>query len=380
MFVGRIRSDRRTIEFTLEPEAAGVAERTCALIKLAQIELAQALHTIHASAHHVSEGCGSIGQFVLHRGLSPDQGRSLRYVGTAMHTFDWVEPGLRVGTIGFDQAEAVGQACDVEGAVREGDEWEVWAREWRLRDLRRFVRKRIEEVRQRKKDLVHFSAFLSRDALSDYKRARVLASRKAKEVLTRGQALAFVFRDFNRRHDPEEREAGKRRVGDTSDPSCRTVPAETLRACLEHYGDRCWVPGCTNEIFLQSMHLKPNREGGSQEPQNIGRGCTVHHTLHDAGEIWIIGYNEQKLPIFEMMNGSILHPDFPGQPLRDSPASADDPEATEDRPTPPPRVSERGARWMGRWVARDDGWLTGPRTWPPATRRWRRQVSRGPPA
>ncbi|MFV1958048.1 MAG: hypothetical protein ACC662_01410 [Planctomycetota bacterium] len=331
-----IRTDARSIPFHRQPEAAAVADETCARIHEDQIALAKALRTIDSTSHFVVESCASIGEFVLRRGLSPSQGRSLCLVGVAMHALAWVEPRLRDGSLTFDQAAVLGELCQVEGTIREEDDWETWARFWPLRRLRSLVHRRIEQVRQDRKRLIAFTTHLTREAYADFRRARTLASRLARKALTRGQALAFILRDFVHRHDPEERGAGKRRIGDTSDPSCRTVPAETIRACIDRYGDRCWVPGCTNEIFLESIHIHPNRDGGSQEPENIGRGCHRHHVLFDAGKIWIVGLSERGLPIFETEDGRILHPDHPGCTLR---KSAVQPEGDTPRPVPAPASS-----------------------------------------
>ena len=320
LFVPSIRADLREARFEPQPEAVRAATVLCARIQDDQIALAKALETVDRTAAFLAERAASIGEFVARRGLSPFQGRALCFVGRAMRVFPWVEPGLREGRIGFDQAESLGQLGSYEGTRREDDDWETWARLLPLRTFRRRVRRRIEIVRQKTSDLVSFQTHLTRQAFADYERARILASRKARRALSRGETVATVLRDYNRRHDPEEKQPGPRRAGDTSDPSCRTVPAEVLRACLERYGDRCWVPGCTNEIFLETMHLEPKRDGGSQEAANIDRGCHRHHLMYDAGTMWLVGRNEQGLPIFETDEGSILHPDHPGRVRRTSAA------------------------------------------------------------
>ncbi len=335
-----IRADRRKIRYEPQPEAMAVVERLAPRVKQDLIDLAKAFERIDRTTAYVGLGCASIGEFAIRQGLSPFLGRTLRFVGRAFLAFPWVEPALREGQFGFDQAESLGRLASYEGTVREDDDWQTWARFLPLRTLRSKVRRRIEEACQNTRELVPFHTELTRAAFEDYERARILASRMAKKALSRGQTIGAVLSDFNRRHDPQARTPGRRRAGDTSRPGCRTVPAEVLRACIARYGDRCWVPGCTNEIFLENMHRVPKSQGGNQEAPNIDRGCRGHHVIYDAGRMWIIGANEHMLPIFETNEGIILHPDHPGRPLQ---KSAVQPEEEGAKPSTPPGAAEDAA-------------------------------------
>jgi hypothetical protein len=65
---------------------------------------------------------------------------------------------------------------------------------------------------------------------------------------------------------------------------------------MERNGDRCAVPFCKNEIFLEKSHRKAHREGGSRERTNIDNICLPHHRMYGRGELLIEGTTEN--PVF----------------------------------------------------------------------------------
>ena len=123
--------------------------------------------------------------------------------------------------------------------------------------------------------------------------------------------------------------------------SSRTVPAEVQRQLRAKFGEGCCVPGCSNTIFVQKGHIEPKAEGGSQEIENQVPVCTLHHTLFDAGTLWIRAWTEEGLPIFETETGDVLDPTRHGVPHRGT-----DP--------PPDRVGE-GAFIGDGWVVHETG-------------------------
>ncbi len=312
-----IRTDRRGIHYEPQPEAERCVEVLSPLVQEMALGLAKALAKVDATAAFFRKSCGSIGQYAAAHGLPASWGFQLRFVGVALGCFAWLEGRIRDGSFSFEQAVELGRLGMVEGALHEGDDWEAY-RFKSLLELRRDVRTRLEETIRKKTGLQRFTVDLTPEGFEEFLRAHTLASRKAKRVLTRGEVIERVVREYVERWDMDRTEPGKRRMGCTCCPKCRTVPMETKRACRSFYGDQCWVPGCTNHIFLESMHVTPNCEGGSQEIENTGLGCSRHHTMFDAGEMWIIGVTSQGLPIFETKDGLIFHPDFPNRPLKKS--------------------------------------------------------------
>jgi hypothetical protein len=266
-----IRTDRRGIHYERQPEAERCVAVLSPLVQEMALGLAKALATVDATAAFVHEKCASIGQYAAAHGLPGSWGFELRFVGVALRTFDWLEGRIRDGSFSFEQAVELGRLGMVEGALHEDDDWEGY-RLRSIRELRADVRTRLEETIRKKPGLKRFTVDLSPEGFEAFLRAHTLASRKAKRVLTRGETVERALQEYLAQYDPDRVEPGQRRMGCTCCPKCRTVPIDTKRACRRFYGDQCWVPGCTNHIFLQSMHVTPNREGGSQEIENTGLG------------------------------------------------------------------------------------------------------------
>ena len=106
--------------------------------------------------------------------------------------------------------------------------------------------------------------------------------------------------------DPERKEGRSRRIGDTRDPANRgrAVPAEVKRAVLARNGDRCAVPGCPNEIFLDYAHLRPHAAGGDREAGNLLLACRMHHVQLDRGILKVRGTAEA--PVFVNLKGAVI--------------------------------------------------------------------------
>jgi hypothetical protein len=67
----------------------------------------------------------------------------------------------------------------------------------------------------------------------------------------------------------------------------RHVAALERRELLRVCGDRCWVHGCENRIFLQRCHRRPFRANGSNRAWNLLYLCYDHHSGFDLGEWWL---------------------------------------------------------------------------------------------
>jgi hypothetical protein len=134
-----------------------------------------------------------------------------------------------------------------------------------------------------------------------FRRCRDLVSRSVGSIVTPGQALQTVCDDYLDRHDPERKaerlrakdeEAKAPLKGGVPEPSWvdgkRVAPsALAKRTLLRRAGDRCWVRGCAERVFLQGAHIRPARAGGSNDPANQFKGCWDHHKQHDRGD-WFL--------------------------------------------------------------------------------------------
>jgi hypothetical protein len=122
-----------------------------------------------------------------------------------------------------------------------------------------------------------------------FRRAREIASRKAKASLTEGQTFDTVLEHYLDDFDPDRVKPGKRRMPTTRGLSGRNVPAEVRRKVLGRYGGRCAYPGCRNRIWIDLAHDEAHRHGGCREADNLHGLCPYHHRAFDRGEFMITG-------------------------------------------------------------------------------------------
>lgn len=134
---------------------------------------------------------------------------------------------------------------------------------------------------------------MTRPGKRRFKRARVLASRKAGKALTEGQTLEAVVDHYLEKFDLLEASEGRRRVPDTAEVDSRYVPADVRRAVRRRDDDRCAVEGCECRVFLQFAHLVPHAMGGDRERKTLVRLCYRHHRWFDAGSLRLVGTAEE---------------------------------------------------------------------------------------
>ncbi len=83
----------------------------------------------------------------------------------------------------------------------------------------------------------------------------------------------------------ESEEAAKSKNG--KKPS-RYIPADEKRKVIEAFGDRCWVDGCNDDVFVDFSHRRAYRHRGKNGARNLRRFCRRHHQLIDSGTIMIV--------------------------------------------------------------------------------------------
>jgi hypothetical protein len=188
-----------------------------------------------------------------------------------------------------------------EAGRRPDDRWIEWAKGEDARTLRRRFERRRDELRAGQ-PVVPLTANVTPEARDDVERARVLLSRPAHSVMTIGQTIGIVFRDWLDRNDPMRRTPGQRRVPDTATrPGDRYVPAEVDRALREREGDRCAVPFCAQTFWLERAHRVPHRDGSGRETKDLHLLCDMHNWLNETGDLRIGGTAER--PIFTDRDG-----------------------------------------------------------------------------
>jgi hypothetical protein len=240
-------------------------------------------------------GSASAGDFGERRGVAAWEARNQLSLGRAIRAVPAVEEEVRTGRITVPSGALLGQVLPYERLLRDGDDWIGWARSESTRALRRRVQRRKEELAQGSEELKAISLHVTERALEDFHRARKIASGKAREYLTEGQAFATVVDCYLDHNDEDRVKPGKRRMPHTSLVNGRTIPAEVKREVASRssngarHGMKCAVPYCDNEIYVQHAHLTPHRLGGARESRDILRLCRQHHVLLDAGYLKFTG-------------------------------------------------------------------------------------------
>jgi hypothetical protein len=233
-------------------------------------------------------------------GLSASEGRSLADLAEASEKRPSLVDAVLERGITLSQAGMVAEVDRRPELLRPGEDWLRMASQGTTADLRRWLDRRKEEVRSGR-PVTSLEVALTDRADVLFRRCRDLVSRSVGSMVTPGQALETVCDDYLERHDPERKadrlkardeEAKASLKGSGPEPSWvdgrRVAPsALAKRTLLRRAGDRCWVKGCGERVFLQRAHIHPVRAGGSNDPGNQFQGCWEHHKQHDSGE-WFL--------------------------------------------------------------------------------------------
>jgi hypothetical protein len=316
-------ADRRRIETGSDPEAEALAGTLAAEYLDLRLRLAQVLLRIERCGAFHRTACSSIVQYAVRLGVPSAEARLLVDLGRALaaevpQSSETNEDGvpeappatvetlIRTGQLPVENAALYGKLLAKPECVRPGEDWLERAETLRTPELRRQVQQRIEECAQGEVPLVSVTVHIGERARDDFRRARVLCSREAAVHLTEGQTFTRIVRFFLDARDEERRAPRARRVAPTfGSTDERYVPAEVRREVLKRSGDRCEVPGCALDTFLEFAHIEPHAEDGSREADNLLRLCHVHHTQFDADCLLFGGWREGH-PVFRNVHGDEL--------------------------------------------------------------------------
>jgi hypothetical protein len=318
---------RRAASFARCLEAA-------AALRSAQLAFGRALREAQTLGVPHARGDSSVSHFAETIGVGGWEARLYVDAAEAVAKLPEVAADVARGAIPVPSAATIGQIERSPEMRRAGDDWVGWARAYSTREMRRRFNRRRDEVLQRA-EVVALTAYVSFHAREAVERAQVLVSRPMDRKATLGQTVAAVTQEWLERHDPLLKADGTRRVPDTSTrPGRRYVPAEEERAVRRRSADRCIVPLCEFEIWLEKSHRKPFCEGGSQERENLDLPCSPHHLAYAEGRLGIEGTTEA--PLFRRADGTIIDPAAP-RVLWSPPSTGND--------TPPIAVNERRAAY-----------------------------------
>jgi hypothetical protein len=263
----------------------------CSLLLRVQVRLARLLERDVRFGVPYADIRGSLAEWGRVHGLGPAQARTLLQAGSLLRRRPDLEPLLLSGRIHFENAALLEDLLATDGAAGPGEDWVAWAEEELCADFRKRVDRRLAEVAAGS-PVRHFGTFVPAATLEKFRRARVIESRKAGRVLTRGETLDRVLDAYLRREDPLRRV----RTPTLAPPPARkgrngsaNIPEAEKRSVRVRFGDRCAVEGCSNEAFLHFAHVTPRALGGANEAWNLLLLCSRHHRMFDSGRLLLRG-------------------------------------------------------------------------------------------
>jgi len=281
-----------------------------------QLRVARLLRTIDRTAHFVFRGCSSIAQLGELHGLSGRETRILAAVGRALELRPELEDEILAGRLSLDAAASLRKLYEDPSLVREGEDWLALAEELPAGELHRRIFSRIIEVRTGEPSST-LTAILTASGREKFERARNLASRKTRKLLSEGQTVEVLSDHYLDSFDIERKQPRRRRMDDTAGQPGRRVPAEVERAILARQGDRCAVPGCDHVIWMNMAHVRPHRDGGSREADNLLYLCWQHHELYDRDLLRMAGTADH--PVFTDASGAVMGIRAPSRELSRAP-------------------------------------------------------------
>ena len=191
--------------------------------------------------------------------------------------------------------------------MHDNEDWLLKAEQLPIQRLEQEIGKRMREAESGEPASV-MQAILTSSGRETFERARQLACRKHDRLLSEGQAVEVLSDHYLDSFDPERKRPRVRRMLDTSGRPGRHVAAEVKRAVVGRQGDRCAVPDCDHEIFLNNAHIRAHRRGGSREARNLLSLCREHHALYDLGFLKVSGTPEKpvfKVPEYEVSEAGV---------------------------------------------------------------------------
>jgi len=268
------------------------------------LHAARRLEEINRTGHFLCVGCASLSEYGEANGFSGREARMLAAVGKALNLRPALEEDILSGKLSLDAVADLARVFQNPHLAKDEEDWLKCAEQWSAKRLAREIRKRELETETGEPASVMF-AILTASGRALFERARVIASRREGKPLAEGKTVEVMTNHYLDSFDDDRKVPGTRRTPETTGQPGRTVPEEVKRAVgARPHGDRCAVPGCDNEIWLDYAHKQPHWDGGSREACNIHRLCKIHHRLYDEGKLQITGPPDW--PVFHFADGRIL--------------------------------------------------------------------------
>jgi len=295
---------RKVEEIVRQDEAEAALAKRHRRRRQEDVHAARQLEKIDRTGHFLCVGCASLSEYGEAIGLSGREARTLAAAGKALKLRPALEEDLLSRKLSVDAVAALGRVFENPHLVKDEVDWLKCAEQWSARKLQREIRKREREAETGEPVSV-LTAILTASGRALFERARVLASRQEEKPLSEGETVEVMTNHYLDCFDDDRKKPAKRRMPDTTDQPGRTVPEEVKRAVRARpHGNRCAVPGCDHEIWLDHAHKQPHWDGGSREAWNFHLLCKIHHRLYDLGKLQITGPPDR--PVFHFPDGRVV--------------------------------------------------------------------------
>lgn len=305
---------RKVEEIVRQPEAEAAFRDRHRRRREEDVHAARQIEKIDRTGHFLCCGYASLAEWGEANGLSGREARLHSALGKALQLRPALEEDVLSGRLSTEAVAALGRVFENPDLVKDEADWLKCAEQWSARKLQREIRKKEREA-ETGGPVSTLWAVLTAAGRALFERARVIASRKKKKALSEGETIEVLTEHYLESFDPDRKKPRKRRTPDTTGghPG-RHVPEEAKRAVRGRpHGDRCAVPGCDHEIFVEYAHQQPHADGGSREARNLHRLCRQHGWLYDAGRLQITGPPDW--PTFHFADGRVVEgfgPEPPG--------------------------------------------------------------------
>ena len=205
VFVLIIRADHRSIRTRPEPEAHDRIVRRLAPWIRSELRYARDFARLEASSTWAEWGCASVVEYGTRHGYRAAQVRNWATLGKALAAVEELEPLVIEQRIPIEHAEIIAPALLEPTLAGERREWMDLAERTSARRLRRYVSRRLEEVRQEREDLEPLTLWTTRRTRHDWHRACDLVSMLQRKRVSEGEAFTYVLDFFLDRKDPKRR-------------------------------------------------------------------------------------------------------------------------------------------------------------------------------
>lgn len=263
-----------------------------------QLEIGALLGRMRRERVHRERGCDSFRHYAETRGFAVGEAYDLMAARAAAECDERVARYLVAGRL------SLRAAANLDRALRLPPDPEAPARDWvelAVRTTSAAFREEVSAAAARAAQPLpptRLVIWASDDTRRVFRRARRVAMRSTRRVLTDGEALGEISRFYLERRDrrwqlartlrrraPALRAGGGTRAGLPT----RRVSAYVEREVVARDRDTCVVGLCPNEAFLDLGHLYvAHAEGGEASVGNLGVQCHGHNLMQQEGLITVV--------------------------------------------------------------------------------------------